>query len=132
MYSHTPNLASITPMSFSDLPLELLEEIVSHLDIFSTKDLSLTSSTLHAICFPHIFRTLSLSGLTLKFLADFKRHTPMPCFHTLKMYGVMQDLSTGLLPWCNKVHTMHLNNSNTAILPSLSVLSVLKLTDMTF
>ncbi|KAK0224539.1 hypothetical protein EDD85DRAFT_959678 [Armillaria nabsnona] len=119
-------------MSVSDLPPELLEEIVSHLDMFSTKYVSLTSSTLRAICFPHIFRTLSLFGQTTTFLADFKRLAPTPCFHTLKMYGVPQDLSTGLLPWCTKVLTAHINNSNAAILPSLPVLNYLKLSNMTF
>ncbi|KAK0224534.1 hypothetical protein EDD85DRAFT_859622 [Armillaria nabsnona] len=119
-----------------DLPVELFEEIISHLNIPSIKSLSRTSSTLRTICFPHIFRTLSFSlHKSYTFLADFKGCTPMPCFRIIKLTFVDDNISTGLLPWSTRAHTVRIsatNLRNTAILPSLSVLRELELSYVTF
>ncbi|SJL18680.1 uncharacterized protein ARMOST_22279 [Armillaria ostoyae] len=121
-----------------DLPLELFNEIISHLNIRSIKSLSLASSTFHTICFSHIFHTLSFSHRLLgssTFHTDFKGRTPTPCFRTVEFQFVQEDISTALLPWCTKVRTVRIsatNMRNTAILPSMSLLSDLNLSNVSF
>ncbi len=64
-----------------------------------------------------------------------KGQAPLPCFHTIKIEGVMQDVSAGLRQWCGKVHTVKIkdtNIGNTTILPSLTILKDLELSDLTF
>ncbi|PBK87198.1 hypothetical protein ARMGADRAFT_1085964 [Armillaria gallica] len=65
-----------------DLPPELFEEILSHLDIPTIKVLSLASSNFHTVCFPHLFRSLSLNGDLCpapEFPSNFQGHKPIPC-----------------------------------------------------
>ncbi|KAK0431857.1 hypothetical protein EV421DRAFT_1925401 [Armillaria borealis] len=117
------------------LPLELREEILSHLDFPSIKCLSLTSSILRAVCFRRIFQALYLRGIVTTFLEDLKGQAPMACFHTIKIEGLQQDVSTDLHLWCSKVHTVKIkdaNIGNTTILPSLTILKDLDLSDLTF
>ncbi len=119
-----------------DLPVEFFEEIISHLNIPSIKSLSRTSSTLRTICFPHVFRTLLFSRhKSSTFHGDFKGCTPTPCFRTIELTFVNDNISTSLLPWCTRAHTVRIsvtNLRNTAILPSLSVLRELELSYVTF
>ncbi|KAK0431834.1 hypothetical protein EV421DRAFT_1925365 [Armillaria borealis] len=121
-----------------DLPLELFEEILSHLDVPAIKVLSLASSTLHTACFPHLFRSLSLNGdlrPAPKFLSVFQRHKPIPCLRRIELKWLKEDVSRALLPWCTKAHTAKINGSligNTAILPSLTTLEDLELANLSF
>ncbi len=127
IYQHT---------GIDNLPVKFFEEIISHLNIPSIKSLSHTSSTLHTICFPHIFHTLLCSHhKSSTFHSDFKGCTPMPCFCTIELTFMNDNISTSLLPWCTRAHTMRIsitNLCNTTILPSLSILRELKLSYMTF
>ncbi|KAK0431845.1 hypothetical protein EV421DRAFT_1742765 [Armillaria borealis] len=132
------------PSSFSvrqrsgidDLPLELFDKIISHLNIRSIKSLSLASSTFHTICFSHIFHTLSFYLRTSSaFLADFKGRAPTPCFRTVEFRFVQEDISTSLLPWCTKARTVRIsatNMRNTAIFPFMSLLRELDLSHVSF
>ncbi|KAK0466655.1 hypothetical protein IW261DRAFT_1520453 [Armillaria novae-zelandiae] len=120
---------------YSDLPVELIYEILSHLGITSIKSLSLTSSTFHTICFPLLFFSLRLSRRKCTFLSDFRRRAPTPCFSIIRMKGLKKNISTGLLPWCATAHTMKIERgttSNTLLLPSLTFLKDLKLSSLKF
>ncbi len=46
--------------TLEDLPLELLQQILSLLDIPTLKWLSLATSLLHAVCFHYIFHAVFL------------------------------------------------------------------------
>ncbi|SJL18687.1 uncharacterized protein ARMOST_22286 [Armillaria ostoyae] len=101
-----------------ELPLELFEEILSFLDIPSIKKLGLASPVFHATCLPRFFRSLALHGdrrPTPKFLDDFKGWTPVPCLRKTDSVKV-DGCPIG----------------NTTILPSLNVLRVLELANLTF
>ncbi|PBK87190.1 hypothetical protein ARMGADRAFT_1085958 [Armillaria gallica] len=76
------------------------------------------SRTLHTIYFPHV----SHSAIAL-------------CFHTIVLKEVQEDVSTALLPWCNRVHTAKFIASPvslTVILLSLTVLRERELAGLTF
>ncbi|KAK0224541.1 hypothetical protein EDD85DRAFT_1027965 [Armillaria nabsnona] len=121
-----------------DLPPELFEEILSHLDIPTIKVLSLASSNFHTVCFPHLFRSLSLNGDLRPppiFFFIFQGRKPIPCLHKVELKWLKEDVSRALLPWCIKPHTAKINGSpigNTAILPSLTTLKDLELANLSF
>ncbi|KAK0202283.1 hypothetical protein DFS33DRAFT_1434603, partial [Desarmillaria ectypa] len=121
-----------------DLPLEIFEEILSHLNISTIKQLSLASPNIHTACFPHFFRNLALHAdynPAHRFLADFKGRVPIPCLHTIELEWLDEDISTEILPWCTRVHSAKINRShlgNTTILPALTILGFLELTNLTF
>ncbi|PBK64323.1 hypothetical protein ARMSODRAFT_1007179 [Armillaria solidipes] len=121
-----------------ELPLELFEEILSFLDIPSIKRLDLASPVFHATCLPHFFRNLALHGdrrPAPKFLDDFKGWTPVPCLRKVELESLKEDISADLLPWCTKTGSVKVDGcpiGNTAILPSLNVLRVLELANLTF
>ncbi len=69
------------------------------------------------------------------FLEDTKGQAPMPCFHTIKIEASWDDVSTYLLPWSTKAHTMKIsatNIHNTTILPSVIDLRQLELSYLEF
>ncbi|SJL16855.1 uncharacterized protein ARMOST_20385 [Armillaria ostoyae] len=121
-----------------DLPFELFEEILSHLDVSAIKILSLASSTLHTACFPHLFRSLSLNGdlrPAPKFLSVFQGRKPIPCLRKIELKWLKENISAALLLWCTKAHTTKINGSpagNTAILPALIALNDLELANLSF
>ncbi|PBK64315.1 hypothetical protein ARMSODRAFT_979149 [Armillaria solidipes] len=131
-----PSFSVLQRSGIDDLPLELFDEIISHLNIRSIKSLSLASSTFHTICFSHIFHTLSFYRRTSSaFLADFKGRAPTPCFRTVELRFVQEDISTSLLPWCTKARTVRIsatNMHNTDIFPFMSVLRDLDLSHVSF
>ncbi|KAK0188291.1 hypothetical protein F5146DRAFT_1202326 [Armillaria mellea] len=105
-----------------DLPLKLLQQVLSRLDIPTLKCLSLASSILHAACFPYIFRPVVFSGPTCK-------------MHMIGLAWIMEDVSASLLPWCAEVHTLKINSGNvrnTSIIPSLGILRDMELSRLTF
>ncbi|KAK0431851.1 hypothetical protein EV421DRAFT_1911473 [Armillaria borealis] len=115
-------------------PPELLQQILSLLNIPTLKWLSLASSLLRAVCFPYVFRSVFLYGPTCTFVADFKGRA-LTRMHMIGLTWIMEDLSASLLPWCAKVHIMKIsscNVRNTAIIPSLSILRDLELLRLTF
>ncbi|PBK64279.1 hypothetical protein ARMSODRAFT_1054478 [Armillaria solidipes] len=125
-------------LPIKDLPLELFEEILSHLDIPTIKVLSLTYSTLHTACFPHLFFSLSLNAdlrPAPNFLSVFQRRKPIACLRRIELKWLKEDVSRALLPWCTKAHTAKINGSpvgNTAILPALIALNNLELANLFF
>lgn len=87
---------------------------------------------LHPLC--HLLSTYLRKVITT-FFADMKGQAPLPCFHTFKIEGLMQDMSASLRQWCGEVHTVKIkdtNIGNTAILPSLTIPKDLELSDLTF
>ncbi|PBK64277.1 hypothetical protein ARMSODRAFT_1054476 [Armillaria solidipes] len=119
------------------LPLELFEDILSHLDVPAIKVLSLASSTLHTACFPHLFRSLSLNGdlrPAPKFLSVFQGREPIPCLRKIELKWLKEDISTPLLLWCTKAHTAKINGTDYfALLSNLpSTLKQLKVRLNTF
>ncbi|KAK0437606.1 uncharacterized protein EV420DRAFT_1769957 [Desarmillaria tabescens] len=138
MSSNLSALQLDSPSNLEGLPLELLEEILSHLDTPTIKQLSLASSTLHSACFPYFFRNLALHGSfgpATKFLADFEKRVPISCLRTVWLEWVKEDVSTAIFPWCKGVHSVKINGSsvgNTAILPALTYLTNLELTNLSF
>ncbi|KAK0188278.1 hypothetical protein F5146DRAFT_1202295 [Armillaria mellea] len=121
-----------------DLPPELFEQILLHLDILTIKVVSLASSNFHTICFPYLFRSLSLNGdlrPAPKFLSVFQGRERTSSLRKIELKWLKEDVSTTLLPWCTNVHTAKINGSpigNTAILASMMTLEVLELANLTF
>ncbi|KAK0466658.1 hypothetical protein IW261DRAFT_1520471 [Armillaria novae-zelandiae] len=124
-----------------ELPLELFDEIASYLDIPTLKALSLTSSIWRSARIRRFFRTLTLHGgheslsSCSKFLADFQKQAPVPCFRTVVLDGLKDDLSKALLPWCTRVHSIIMRDcpvENTTLIPSLIVLHALEFANLTF
>ncbi len=71
-----------------ELPPELFEEILSHLDIPTIKVLSLAFSNFHTVCFPYLFRSLSLNGdlrPAPKFLSVFRGRRPIPWLRKVEL-----------------------------------------------
>ncbi|KAK0215157.1 hypothetical protein IW262DRAFT_1514254 [Armillaria fumosa] len=137
--SPSPSATKRNPCStMRDLPPELFEEILSHLDIPTIKALSLASSNFHMACFPYLFRGLSLNGdlrPAPKFFSVFEGRRPIPCLRKIEMKWLKEDISTALLPWCTKACIAKINGSaigNTAILPSLTLLKELELANLSF
>ncbi|PBK64319.1 hypothetical protein ARMSODRAFT_1007177 [Armillaria solidipes] len=120
--------------ALEDLPPELLQQILSLLDIPTLKWLSLASSFLRAVCFPYIFRAVFLYGPACTFIDDLKGRAPTR-MHTIGLTWIMGDISASLLPWCAKVHTVRISSGNvrnTEIIRWLSVLRDLELSRLTF
>ncbi|KAK0475673.1 hypothetical protein EDD18DRAFT_1387587 [Armillaria luteobubalina] len=120
---------------YSDLPPELIDEVLLLLDLPSLKSLSLTSSAFHTICFPRLFSSLRLSRLTPTFFADFKKRAPTPCVRTIRMEWLNKDLSNRLLPWCTEAHTVKIERgttNNTMLLTTLTSLHYVKLSSLKF
>ncbi|KAK0466656.1 hypothetical protein IW261DRAFT_1520456 [Armillaria novae-zelandiae] len=116
------------------LPLELLQHILSLLNISTLKRLSLASRSLRATCFPHIFRAVFLYGPTCTFVDDFNERAPTR-MHTLGLTWIIEDISAKIPPWCVEVHTLKISSGNirnTVIIPSLSILRDLELSRLTF
>ncbi|KAK0475674.1 hypothetical protein EDD18DRAFT_1470229, partial [Armillaria luteobubalina] len=120
--------------ALEDLPPELLQHVLSLLDIPTLKRLSLASWSLRATCFPHIFRAVFLYGPTCTFVDEVNERAPTR-MHTLRLAWIMEDISARILPWCAEVHTLKISSGNirnTAIIPSLSVLIDLELSRLKF
>ncbi|KAK0475672.1 hypothetical protein EDD18DRAFT_1470227 [Armillaria luteobubalina] len=124
--------------SIHGLPLELIQEIISHLSTRSIKSLSFTCAALRTICFPYIFHTLSSPYRPVgrsTFPMDFGRLAPIPCFRTVYLDFIRDDISAILLPWCRKARTVKmsaLNIRNSAIIPYMSLLIDLNLSNVSF
>ncbi len=117
--------------ALEDLPPELLQQILSLLNIPTLRWLSLASSILRASCFPYIFRAVFLYGPTWTLIADFKGRG-LNRMHTLGLTWIMEDLP---FLWCANVHTVKISSGNvrnTEIIPLLSVLKDLGLSRSTF
>ncbi len=86
--------------------------------------------------FPRCFTYCTyLYGFMTTFLEDTKGQAPMPCFHTIKIEASWDGVSTYLLPWSTKAHTMKIsatNIHNTTILPSVTDLRQLELSYLEF
>ncbi|KAK0215155.1 hypothetical protein IW262DRAFT_1300382 [Armillaria fumosa] len=119
--SSQPNFATFEHdlrFELEKIPLELFEEIVSHLDIPTIKRLSRVSSVFHEACIPLFFRNLVLyggsSGRSTEILANFKERTLVPSLRKVEL----RDLECLV--------------GNTSLLPSLIFLYDLKLSNLTF
>ncbi|SJL16866.1 uncharacterized protein ARMOST_20396 [Armillaria ostoyae] len=140
--SSESNLATFEQYLRSDLenlPLELFEEIVPYLNIPTIKTVSRASSILHKACIPLFFRSLSLygdrGGLSKDVLTDLNKCTLIPSLRRVKLRWLKEYLSTALIPWCTRVHSIKIDEclvGNTALLPSLIVLKDLELSNLTF
>ncbi len=83
-----------------------------------------------------MFRVLRLRDcLSSVFIDRLKGRVPRLRFHTIVLKEVQENVSTALLPWCNRVHTAKFIASPvslTVILLYLTVLRELELAGLTF